>query len=285
MSATLLAFSTIACCSLPVSIIESSTPPVQSKMSYKLSVQAWSFHRFTAHEAVVKTALAGGKYIEFFPGQKLEPNKEGGMGPGMTDEQIIALKDLLKKTGVQPVAFGVTNVDKDYNKAKVLFTWAKSMGIEVINTESTESIDTIETLAKEFDMLVGFHNHPRQEKNPGYKIWDPQYVYDLVKNRDKRVGSCADTGHWVRSGLTPMQALKTLKGRVVSSHLKDLDVFKPEGHDLPYGSGVSDIPAILKEYDKMKVPGSVSVEYEHNWLDNVTEIGQCLAFVRGFYAR
>jgi sugar phosphate isomerase/epimerase len=87
----------------------------------------------------------------------------------------------------------------------------------------------------------------------------------------------------VRSGIKPVDALKVLKGRVVSSHLKDLDVFKPEGHDMPYGQGVSDISGILKMYDRMKLEGSVSVEYEFNWDNNLSEVAQCIGFVRGFF--
>ena len=33
-------------------------------------------------------------------------------------------------------------------------------------------------------------------------MWDPNYILSLVKDRDWRLGACADTGHWVRSDLT-----------------------------------------------------------------------------------
>src|SRR6266568_4630836 len=35
--------------------------------------QAWTWNQFTVFEAIEKTAAAGGKVIEFFPGQKLSP--------------------------------------------------------------------------------------------------------------------------------------------------------------------------------------------------------------------
>ncbi len=34
--------------------------------------------------------------------------------------------------------------------------------------------------------------------------------FELVKDRDMRIGACADTGHWVRSGLNPVDCLKIL---------------------------------------------------------------------------
>ena len=268
---------------MPISVILASSIFFAKPMTFKMSVQAWTFNRFSAFEAIEKTSAAGASNIELFPGQKIEPSKEGGIGPDMTAAQLSALKAQLSKFKVQPVAFGVTGIDKDYNKARPLFLWAKSLGISIINTESTESLDTIEKLVKEFDIKVGFHNHPRQEKNPNYKVWNPEYIYSIVKDRDVRIGACADTGHWVRSGIKPVDALKVLKGRVVSSHLKDLDVFKPEGHDMPYGQGVSDISGILKMYDRMKLEGSVSVEYEFNWDNNLSEVAQCIGFVRGVF--
>lgn len=254
-------------------------------MPFYMSVQAWTFHNFTAFEAIEKTSQAGAKYIEFFPGQPLKPGSKSGMGPGLTSEETTELQAQLKKFGITPVAYGVTGIDTDYSKAKPLFAWAKQMGIKVINTESVESLDTIEKLVKEFDIKVGFHDHPKRDNDPKYRMWDPNYIYGLVKDRDIRIGSCADTGHWVRSGIKPVDAINALHGRIVSSHLKDLNEFTPGAHDLPYGTGVSDVPAILALYDKIKMNGSVSVEYEFNWDTNVTEVAQCIGFVRGIYGK
>jgi hypothetical protein len=156
------------------------------------------------------------------------------------------------------------------------------MDIGVVNTESTDAIDTIDKMVKEFDIKVGFHNHPRRNDDPNYKVWDPNYILSLVKDRDVRIGACADTGHWVRSGIKPVDALRILRGRVVSSHLKDLHVFTSGGHDMPYGQGVSDIRGILDELRAQNFDGPLSVEYEYNWDNNVAEIAQCIGFVRGY---
>jgi sugar phosphate isomerase/epimerase len=104
----------------------------------------------------------------------------------------------------------------------------------------------------------------------------------MVKNRDSRIGSTADIGHWVRSGLEPLDCLKILEGRIVSMHLKDLNEKSPSAHDVPYGLGVSNIPAILKELQRQNYSGNISVEYEYNWDNNVYDAAQCIGFVRGF---
>ena len=91
-------------------------------------------------------------------------------------------------------------------------------------------------------------------------MWDPNYVLSVVKDRDPRIGSCADTGHWVRSGLRPVDCLRILKGRIISSHLKDLNEMGPGAHDVPYGTGVSDIPGILDELKAQGFDGNISID-------------------------
>ena len=249
-----------------------------------LGVQAWTFNKFSVMEAIEKAAAAGSKNIELFPGQAVGKDFPGvGVGPDMGPAATEALQNQLRKFGVNVVAYGVTGIDKDEAGARKLFAWAKSLGIGILNTESVDAIDTMDKMVKEFDIKVGFHDHPKTN-NPNYRMWDPNYIYDLVKNHDKRIGSCADTGHWVRSGIKPVDALRALHGRVVSSHLKDLNVFSPEGHDVPYGTGVSDVKAILDEFHREGFRGSVSIEYEYNWDTSLPEVAECIGFVTGYCA-
>ena len=151
-------------------------------------------------------------------------------------------------------------------------------------TESVDSLDTIEKMVKEYDIMVGFHNHPRQMDVPSYRLWDPNYLLSIIKNRDRRIGSCADTGHWVRSNLKPVDCLRILKGRIISSHMKDLNKLAPDAHDVPFGTGVSDIAGVLKELKSQKFEGNISIEYEYHWENSTPDVGQCIGFVRGYGA-
>jgi sugar phosphate isomerase/epimerase len=249
-----------------------------------LGVQAWSFSRFTTMEAIEKAAAAGAKNIELYPGQPLGGDFPGvTIGPDMGQAATDALRSQLKKYGVNVVAYGVVGIDKNEAGARKLFAWAKSLGIGTLNTESADAIETMDKMVKEFDINVGFHDHPKTS-NPSYRMWDPNYVYQLVKNHDKRIGSCADTGHWVRSGIKPVDALHILHGRVVGCHLKDLNVFSPDGHDVPAGTGVSDVKAILDELHREGYRGPVSIEYEFNMDASLPEVAQCIGFVAGYCA-
>ena len=54
---------------------ENKIPEECSTGGYFLGCQAYTFNRFTLFEAIEKTAAAGGKVIEFYPGQKLSKDE------------------------------------------------------------------------------------------------------------------------------------------------------------------------------------------------------------------
>jgi sugar phosphate isomerase/epimerase len=251
---------------------------------FAIGCQAYSFKNFSAVEAVQKTAQAGGKVIEFYPGQKFsleEPSLR--WDHRATDEMVTRITDELKKNNVRAVNYGVVGA-RDEAEWRQIFEFAKKLDLYAITTESVAQLDIIEALVKEFDIRVAIHNHPRKENDPNYKVWDPAYVLSVVKDRDPRIGACADTGHWLSSGIVPVEALRTLKGRIISSHLKDRPVIGKALPDVPYGTGVADVAAILAELKSQGFEGNISIEYEANWDHSVPEVGQCVGFLRGYAA-
>lgn len=80
----------------------------------------------------------------------------------------------------------------------------------------------------------------------------------------------------MRSGLDPVECLQKLDGRIVSFHFKDLNKKGKGAHDVPWGTGVANVPALLAEMKRQGFQGPVSIEYEHNWLESLPEIGQCV---------
>jgi sugar phosphate isomerase/epimerase len=268
----------------PLSLRAENKIPEDCKTGgFFIGCQAYTFNHFTVFEAIEKTAEAGGKVIEFYPGQKLSKEEPTvTWDHNASAETIQKVKGKLAACKVTAVNYGVVGIPKDEAGARKLFEFAKTMGLYAITTESVESLDTIEKLVKEYDIRVAFHNHPKQPNNPNYKVWDPKYVLSMVKDRDARIGSCADTGHWLRSGLKPVECLRILKGRIISSHMKDLKEMAPDAHDVPFGTGVADIPAILTELKAQHFAGNISLEYEYHWENSTPECGQCIGFVRGY---
>jgi sugar phosphate isomerase/epimerase len=269
----------------PLAVQATPIPDEYKIGGFAIGCQAYTFNRFTVFEAIEKTAQAGGKIIEFYPGQRLSPAEpDVRWGHDASDDAIAKVKAKLKEHNILAVNYGVVGVPRDEAGARRIFEFAKKMGIRAITTESTDAIDTVEKLVKEFDIRVAYHNHPVRPNDPNYKIWDPKYVADLVRNRDRRIGASADTGHWIRSNLDPVESLKILEGRIISSHLKDLNRKGPGAHDVPFGTGVANIAGVLDELKRQGFDGNLSIEYEHNWDNNVPEVAQCVGFVRGYTA-
>jgi sugar phosphate isomerase/epimerase len=262
---------------------ENKIPAEYATSGFFIGCQAYTFKQYTVFEAIEKTAAVGGKVIEFYPGQKLSQDEPKVVWDhNASPETIQKVKDKLAEYKIKAVNYGVVQIPKDEAKARKIFEFAKAMGLRAVTTESVDAIDTIEKLVKEYDIMVGFHDHPKRANDPNYKMWDPNYILSVVKDRDPRIGSCADIGHWVRSDLKPVECLRILKGHIISSHMKDLNEMGPKAHDVPFGTGVSDIPAVLDELKAQGFTGNISIEYEHNWESSMPEVAQCVGFVRGY---
>lgn len=270
----------------PVSRLRATPIPDEFKTSgFALGCQAYTFNRFSAFEAIEKTAQAGGKIIEFYPGQKLSSeHPDVKFGHDAADETIAAVKEKLAKHGVRAVNYGVVG-GRDEAEWRKIFEFAKKMDLYAITTEDVGHIDVIEKLVKEFDICVGYHEHGRQPNNPNYKVWDPNFILSLVKDRDSRIGAAADTGHWVTSGLNPVESLQLLRGRIISCHLKDRPVMGQLKPDVVYGTGIANVKGMLDELKAQGFKGNISIEYEANWDNSVPDVAQCIGFVRGWGAR
>ena len=271
----------VAALALAASVRAENTLPDSVKQGgFAIGPQAYTFNRFTAFEAIEKAEQAGAKCIEFYPGQKLSKEKpDAKLSHSMGDEDFAALQAKLAKHNVKAVNYGVVGGGSAEEWRKI-FEFAKKLGLYGITTEDVGHLDNIEKLVKEFDICVGYHEHAKQPLNPKYQVWDPNFIAQHVKDRDPRIGACADTGHWQSSGLVPLDCLKILKGRIISAHLKERTEIGKHLPDQIYGTGVSNTAGCLAELKAQGFKGNISVEYENKWDDNVGDVKQNITFVR-----
>ena len=240
------------------------------KLGLKLSLQCWTYNRLTFFETVNKAAGLGIKYLEMFPGQKLKPGSNVGIGEGMSDEACQEIeKKLADAGGLKVVAFGVCGVPTDEKGARKMFEWAKKMGIQVLVTETTPNA-IHDKLCTEYNIRMALHNHPQS--------WPPEKVLAACKGRCKLIGSCSDTGHWMRANHNPIETLKMLQGRVEHLHFKDLDKYG-DGHDVPWGTGQADVKGMMQELKRQGFKGYLSIEYEYGSLDDLArDLPKCVAY-------
>ena len=244
-------------------------------VQWKLGTQAYTFKEFTLFEAIDKAKALGLKYIEMFPGQRLSPEqRDVAVDQNVSPAIMAKIKNKLDEAGIQAVSFGVVGIDKEEAKARVFFDFAKLMGIGILNCEpSPDQMEMLDKLANEYQIKIAIHNHPKPSA-----YWNPDNVLKVFEGRSKMIGSCADTGHWVRSGLDPIECLKKLEGHIVMSHFKDLNEKTPAAHDVVWGTGVNNVEAELKELDRQGFVGPFIIEYEYNWLNSMPEIAKCIEY-------
>jgi len=251
-------------------------PPTDSGNGWRLGMQAYTFNRFSFYEAVDKTASLGLGWIEAYPGQKLSSERpDVKFGDTMPPEIRLEVKKKLADAGVRLINYGVVRLANDEVACRRVFNFAKDMGVETLTAEPKEdALDLVERLCKEYRIKIAIHNHPK----PSH-YWNPEKVLEACKGRSKWIGACADTGHWMRSGLDPLECLKKLRGRIVSLHFKDLnEIGNRKAHDVVWGSGAGDVRAMLTELDRQNFKGVFSIEYEYNWENSVPEIRECVRY-------
>jgi len=240
-------------------------------LGWKLAYQSYTFKNFTFEEGLQKANKLGLKYVEAYRGQKLSstnPNPTHYDSDDVTKEEM---KHLLKQHQLKLINYGVVK-GQDEDEWKQIFDFAKEMGVETLTAEPEPSqFDFLERMCDEYEINIAIHNHPKPSR-----FWEPDSVLKYVSGRSHRIGACADVGHWVRSGMDPVECLKKLEGRIISIHFKDLNKKTREAHDVPWGTGICDVQAMLQELKNQKFKGVFSIEYEHNWDNNVPEIAQSI---------
>ncbi|MDR1479370.1 MAG: sugar phosphate isomerase/epimerase [Planctomycetaceae bacterium] len=244
-----------------------------AKLGWRIGPQIYSFNRFPFDVAIKKVKETGSTSFELYSGQQLRKVENGrrvAVGPGLAGDDYKYFQDLIAETGCKPHAMGVCPADRAH------FEFAVKLGLSVLNVEPKfDKIPEVNKLAEEYKIKVGLHNHPRPSI-----YWDPDIVLGQLKDSGKWVGACCDTGHWLRSGLDPLECVKKFKGRIVSFHIKDLSKKDKNFVFVPLGAGDCKIAEILREVATQEVKIPFSIEYEAEWDNNVKPITESVEFFR-----
>ena len=229
------------------------------RLGFRLAVQSWTFRDRTACEAIETAHNLGLKYIELFPGQKLSPTTgDASVGVGMKDEHLQLLLKSFAQNQIKVVNFGVVDMPNDEPTLQALFAFGHALGIETFSCEpAKDAWPLVEKMCQQHSINAACHNHPKPST-----YWNPETVLGLIKGMSNRVGACADTGHFPRSGLDPVQCLSQLKGRIISLHFKDIAPADKTGIDLPWGTGKSNARGQLEVLRQQGFRGAISIEYE-----------------------
>ncbi len=255
------------------------TPAVlaQEKLGWRLGIEAYTFHKYTLFEAIKRTAELGLPYMGGLSFQKVSKNIPKNFDDQLTDDELKQIRLKLDSAGVRLLTYYIHQIPGDIASCRKVFEFGRKIGIETFMSEpSPEALDTIEKFCDDYDINLAIHNHD-QKASPLY--WHPEGILKVCQGRGKRMGACGDLGYWMRSGIDPIKAVKVLKERLITLQMHDLNELSPEGHDVPWGTGVGKTGQFIKEIHRLGIkPTMFGLEYSYNWFESMPEISRCIDF-------
>lgn len=242
--------------------------PNAEKLGWRVGCQLYSFHTKSFEEAVKMTARLGLKTAEGFPGHSL--NMQNQRLNNLSAEGKKLVKKILADNGVKLTGYGVSGCDRK------TFEYAKELGVEYLTCEpkpEQKAYDELDKLVEEFDIKISVHNHPKPSP-----YWNYETEVKLFKDHDPRIGACIDSNHFIRSGLNPVDAIRALKGRIMSFHFGDI---RRDGNgfvEVPLGTGIGAVADQLRELKNQGFKGCFAFENERNPGENLADIAASVKF-------
>lgn len=243
--------------------------PAKEPLPLTLGIQMYTLRAFPVDKGLDMVKELGLTHVEFYPDKYPITDKP---------EVIKAMQEKLTGLGLTISGHGVNRFTKDAAANRRIFEFAKSAGIKTLTADpDPDSFESLDALVKEFDIRIAIHNHgPRHRYN---KALD---VLGAVEKYDKRIGACADLGHYLRSGERPVDVIRVLEGRLYGIHLKDYSEMKDNGKGVILGKGHIDVPAVMEALVAVGFPadGALSLEYEENPKNPMADLKECVAIAR-----
>lgn len=257
--------------------------PNAEKLGWQLCCQLYTFRDRSFYQALEVIAAMGLQRVEpafFLPLSKEDSGLKTGesLAPAKRHEMKARMDDL----GISMPNY-YAPIEGDKGAWRKIFDFAKEMGVQTLVAEPPpEALEALDALCQEYNLNLAVHNHP---EGSGSKYWDPDALVKACEGRSARIGGCPDTGHWVRSGLDPLESLKKYGKRIITIHLKDAaESGKRDSRDVPLGTGKANYTAILKQLHAWNWRGVMTVEYEHLSPQLVQDVAECVKFVEDFAA-
>lgn len=258
---------------------------------FRMGLQSYSLRAFKLDEALQHTRTLGVGYWEAYPGH---------IRLNTLPAHISRHKAKLDEAGVSLIAYGVLGFDENETKAREAFDFAQAMGLKSISAnpkKNAATFDLLDRLVEEYGIPIAIHNH-----GPGHIYDKVDDVLEMVQDRHPKIGACVDTGHYIRSNEDPVEVIEKLGPRVFGVHLKDAKTIRdPEeierlSKELPkhranqlqregkiftiLGEGELDVVGCLRALRKLQYDHCLSLEYEENADNPLSDIEVCLKTVR-----
>jgi inosose dehydratase len=189
--------------------------------------------------------------------------------------RIEEVQALLARHDLRMEAYFLGEIKADAQQLRRTFEFARRNRVSVLVGQPTEeAFPLLDTLVKEFDMKIGVHNY-----GPGHRF---DRISDLVKAVspwNERIGYCLDTGHAMRSGEDPVEAVRVLGSRLHGVHLREHAAVRrdPQPPESIVGEGAMDLDSLCRAMRKVGFSGPISLEIYYNPKEPIEPLRRSLA--------
>jgi inosose dehydratase len=248
---------------------------------FTVGAQSYSFRSFPFERAMGMVRDLGLRYVELY---------RGHLPTTATDAQIEAAKNVLKEHNITPIAFGVERFTSDDAANRRVFEFGKKLGVRYFSADpDPDSFASLDRLIPEFDIAIAIHPHGPQGQRL-HRWYKAETILAAVRAHDRRIGTCLDTGHLIRTAqapfnerLDPAEQIRAMGPRNFGLHLKDHD--NQRKTDVVFGRGTLDVLGVLRALREVNFQGYISLEYEANPNDPVPDMTACLDVLRSSVRR
>ncbi len=238
---------------------------------FAMGIQSFSLRHYTFEAALEIVQALGLAHIELIPETKLGPIAFGEhLRVSASDAEIEAALAACAQRGIAIAAHGV-NAVPDAETARTLFAFARRARIPVLTIAPDRDEPVLgaldELCAANLDVRVAIHNH-----GP-HLSWETIEEIDLaLRDRHANFGVCVDTGHFIRSGIDPVAAIRHFGARVHGVHLKDFVEPGMFATGCTLGAGLLDLAAVFAALREAGFSGALSLETEDHPEDVVPDL-------------
>lgn len=271
-----LLFAGMCSCDSNKTATNSDAASADSSYHWDLGVALWTFHNVDFPESLKMTDSAGLKLVE--------PNTFHKAGKELNDTLLGQLSPAgIEKLKAYAASHGIKIGSLYLGGGKTVQDWvndfekAKQLGVRYVTAEPPVDMwDAVDSIAGVYGLKVAIHEHWKGVS----AYWHPDSVLAAIKGH-KNFAACPDLGHYPKSGINPLDAIKKLEGHILGVHLKDIaEMNNPKLVDVRVGTGIVPFPEIFQELKRQKFDGYIYIERDS--IENPSNVASVIEEVKYF---
>jgi sugar phosphate isomerase/epimerase len=223
------------------------------KLGWQLLVRSIATGDPSAFDAIDRLHAMVIHHIDLVEGQAISPEHAGiVLNLDLPPEQAKALLDKVRSVHMDFVTFSVSDrMDTEAKCRKVLDLAQRLKVKRIVCQPPIGMLRELDRLSSEFHIGVSIVNG-----SAAGPYQNPAAMLAALNGRSTQISACADLAEFRRGGISPLDAVKALSGRLMDVRLPETDETSAASE---VESAPNQTPAVLQELRDQKFKGAVTV--------------------------